>query len=103
MGQVPTVGADQGIGSHSMAETLRRLVNLGSYSLLQEKLEQWLDSYKVSMFTFKGNGTIWTVKTFIFNSNCSGSCYNRVSRIIERRAESLIGPSPAVAKDACRR
>ena len=32
-----------------MAESLRRLVNIGSFSILQEKLEKWLEDYHVSM------------------------------------------------------
>ncbi|KAI0216399.1 Mitochondria-eating protein [Lamellibrachia satsuma] len=31
-----------------MAESLRRLVNIGSFSILQEKLEKWLDDYHVN-------------------------------------------------------
>lgn len=31
-----------------MAETLRRLVNIGTFTTLQEKLENWLNLYYVS-------------------------------------------------------
>lgn len=31
-----------------MAESLRRLVNIGTFTVLQEKLERWLDNYYVS-------------------------------------------------------
>ena len=32
-----------------MAETLRRLVNIGTFSTLQDKLENWLNVYYVSI------------------------------------------------------
>jgi len=31
-----------------MADSLRRLTNIGSFSTLQDKLERWLDVYHVS-------------------------------------------------------
>ena len=31
-----------------MAESLRRLVNIGSFATLQDKLDRWLDIYHVS-------------------------------------------------------
>ena len=31
-----------------MADSLRRLVNIATFSILQEKLERWLDDYNVS-------------------------------------------------------
>lgn len=36
------------VKASKMAESLRRLVNIGSFPILQDKLEKWLDDYKVS-------------------------------------------------------
>lgn len=35
--------------SDDMAESLRRIVDMASFALLQEKLENWLDDYDVSI------------------------------------------------------
>lgn len=38
-----------------MAESLRRLVNIGTFTTLQDKLEQWLETYKVRFNDFNNN------------------------------------------------
>ena len=36
----------------AMAATLRRLTDMGSFSILQEKLDNWLNVYDVSYYAF---------------------------------------------------
>lgn len=40
--------ADREREASKMAESLRRLVNIGTFSVLQDKLEKWLSDYYVS-------------------------------------------------------
>ncbi len=35
-----------------MAESLRRLANIGSFTLLQDKLDKWLDDYHASILRY---------------------------------------------------
>lgn len=49
-----------------MAESLRRLVNIGTFTVLQEKLERWLDNYYVSLdkwlgYSFICNDELWFI------------------------------------------
>ena len=37
-----------------MAESLRRLTNIASFTILQEKLERWLDDYHVRLVCIGG-------------------------------------------------
>lgn len=51
-----------------MAESLRRLVNIGTFSVLQEKLEKWLSDYyvSISMLIFKYLLYLYTPRSFTF-------------------------------------
>jgi hypothetical protein len=49
-----------------MAESLKRLVNIGTFTVLQDKLERWLDNYHVSEENI--------VSTYLF-AHAVASCY----------------------------
>lgn len=59
-----------------MAESLRRLVNIGTFTVLQEKLERWLDNYYVSkgylhVYSVECNHKICHLHLQSFSKSCS--------------------------------